>query len=307
MIPERRHPMPQQSFMGPLQFLVCGLPKRESLERLFLMMTAYVDDSGSEGKGNVMVLAGFIARAELWQEFSEDWKAVLNEQPRMEFFKAAEAHRRRGQFRGLSTNQRDLRVGKFADVIGKHKDQMQAVASIVWWEDFREFRSMFRGPVQAYVVLFQNIMWAILQVMRLRFPEERVEPVFDDQGLLGSRAAALTDRATLALSRQYQKLLYGRPVHRSDRDVPALQAADLLAWSLRRGATAEGRIDFASLPESFEGLDIAIRPLGRAALHNIAMNAKGLLDRFPDIESLYTEAELKAVRNKFLGYDPDAV
>jgi hypothetical protein len=154
------------------------------------------------------------------------------------------------------------------------------------------------------VVLYQSIVWTVLNVVKLRYPGEQVELIFDDQGLPGSKAASVNDWSTLSLSDQYRKLLAGRPVHRSDKVVVPLQAADMLAWHIRRGSTDSG-VGFSHMPEAFEGLHLGCRILSGARLARMAANARELIERFPDIQSMYTERELKEVRNSFLGYNPD--
>ena len=290
--------------LGPLSFLVCGRSAQEGRRLPLLMLVAHIDDSGTEGKGRVALLAGFIARAEQWQDFSERWTSALNREPKIEYFRMAEANRRRDQFRGFSEPERDSRVNEFAGIISSVHPH--AVASIVTWKDFNEFKTYFRSPVEVYLVLFQSIMWTILSAVKEFYPGEQVECVFDEQGALGSRAASVNDWAAISLSNRYKKLLAGRPLHRSDRLIKPLQAADMLAWHLRRGA-AEDKIDFSRMPEPFEGMPLLCSHLSRSRLARLASHAREITERFPEIHSLYTERELKQVRNRFLGYDPDTM
>jgi hypothetical protein len=294
-------------FLGALEFLVCGLPGKRRAEQLFLMLVAHIDDSGAEGpkRGQAATLAGFVGRAEVWHEFSGRWKDALNEHPKIDYFRMVEAHRRRDQFREHSEQQRDDRVAKLGGLIGDAKQHLHAVASVVWWEDFAEFRQHFTNPIQAYIVLFQSTVLTVLDTVRLQYPGEQVELIFDDQGLLGSKAASINDWCNLSLSHRYRKLLAGRPVHRSDKVVIPLQAADFLAWHIRRGCD-EKKLDLSQMPAAFDGMRVGCRILSRAKLARMAMHARELIERFPDIQSMYTEAELKEVRNRFLGYDPDS-
>jgi len=268
------------------------------------MLVAYIDDSGTDRKGHVATLAGFIASAEQWHEFSGKWRSVLNQHPRIEYFKMKEAHRLEDQFKEFSVPERDQRVSQLAALIGELKPH--AVASVVWWEDFREFQKCFTNPVQVYLVLYQSVFWTILTTLRLRFPGEQVEIVYDEQGALGTKAASVNDWATLALSKRYRSVLAGNPVHRDSKRVLPLQAADMLAWHIRRGATAEGWT-VSQMPQEFDGLQLGYRLLSKDRLARMAAHARELIERFPDIEAVYSPAELKEIRNKFLGYDPDVV
>jgi hypothetical protein len=55
-----------------------------------LVLRAYIDDSHTVQ--TAFVLAGYIATAENWAAFSDDWQEVLDMPPRLERFKMADAH-----------------------------------------------------------------------------------------------------------------------------------------------------------------------------------------------------------------------
>ena len=57
------------------------------------MLTAFIDDSGSEGQGPVFVLAGHLSRTEVWSAFATRWQQVLDEAQSLPYFKMKEAHR----------------------------------------------------------------------------------------------------------------------------------------------------------------------------------------------------------------------
>jgi hypothetical protein len=48
---------------------------------------AVVDDSGSEPQSRVFVLAGLVSTNAGWAEFANDWRAVLEEPPALDYFK----------------------------------------------------------------------------------------------------------------------------------------------------------------------------------------------------------------------------
>ena len=50
-----------------------------------LKMLGFVDDSGSGGgtdRGNIFVLAGFVASPERWERFSREWMQICDQEPR---------------------------------------------------------------------------------------------------------------------------------------------------------------------------------------------------------------------------------
>jgi hypothetical protein len=264
------------------------------------MLIAHIDDSGTEGRGYVAVLAGFITTVEAWQRFSDSWRNALDKKPKLKYLRMVEARRRKDQFNGFSEAQRDARMQEFYSVIEDAKPI--GIASMIRWEDFKEFSRWFESPVSVYSVLYNNIMFNVLNVVRKRFRDQKVEIVFDDQGVTGTKAASINDWATLSLSSKYRNVLSGRPVHRSDKDVMPLQAADVLAWHLRRATTVSG-IDQSKLLPIDVPVQCAI--IDRTKLTRMYVHALEMKSRFPHIEATYSDAELKAIRNKFLGYDPD--
>ena len=42
------------------------------------MLQACIDDSGWDGTSPVFVLAGYVAKAEAWDAFADEWRALLD-------------------------------------------------------------------------------------------------------------------------------------------------------------------------------------------------------------------------------------
>src|SRR5947209_6090015 len=75
-----------------------GLTREGRNRRVLLPIQAYIDDSGGIGHADAFVLAGFIADAQAWLAFSEEWQACLATSPAISRFKMREAANRRGSF-----------------------------------------------------------------------------------------------------------------------------------------------------------------------------------------------------------------
>ncbi len=73
------------------------------------MLRASFDDS-AVGQGPVYVIAGWVAPAEKWVPFADDWHAVLDMRPRIEYFKFVEAINFSGEFLGISEEMRDEKL-----------------------------------------------------------------------------------------------------------------------------------------------------------------------------------------------------
>ena len=88
-----------------------------------MVFQAFIDDSGNEPQSQIFVLAGFISTHKKWAEFSDEWQAELNKEPKLDYFKMHEAATLLGQFskdRGWSESLRDNRVMSFVGTARKY-------------------------------------------------------------------------------------------------------------------------------------------------------------------------------------------
>jgi hypothetical protein len=102
--------------------LVSGFPSGERERRILMVLQACIDDSGEleETINPAFVLAGFIAESEAWADFSTHWSETLHSHPSIEYFKMVEASNKRGQFRGWSDEQINVKIAALAKVIKQH-------------------------------------------------------------------------------------------------------------------------------------------------------------------------------------------
>jgi hypothetical protein len=99
--------------------------KRERRCLMILQPQAMIDDSGTEPQSPIFVLGGFIAPAAAWTKFSTDWQTVLDQPPKLDYFKLTEAFSlsAKGQFsrhKGWNETKRDDRLIDLAHVISRH-------------------------------------------------------------------------------------------------------------------------------------------------------------------------------------------
>jgi hypothetical protein len=71
--------------------LVSGLPGEKRRRRQLLMLQAHIDDSKTDSQ--LFVLGGFIAPAEAWAAFTEEWQKELDQPPQIPEFKMTMMHR----------------------------------------------------------------------------------------------------------------------------------------------------------------------------------------------------------------------
>jgi hypothetical protein len=177
------------------------------------------------------VLAGFIARADDWIHFEEKWQEALNKPPSLKFFKMKECKARRGQFDGWSKVERDERLLELARII--KETAMASVFSLVRRDEFDGvYKNIFlSGP---YEFVYWSLVSATLMSMRHFQVTEKVDFIFDEQLRLSDKIQAEYSTVVAGMPPTLRSLMGGRPVHGSDKKFLPLQAADLLAWHIRR-------------------------------------------------------------------------
>lgn len=217
-----------------LDALTCGLSPKNRKRRIFLMLFAYIDDSGTDGQGPAVTLAGWAASEEQWRAFSAAWQSVLDmDTPsRLTYFKMVEANSLRGEFQGWTESQRNERVSRLLAVIKDHV--RYGMYGLIYWDDFREMQKLYPQLfIHEYSLLFSSVIAE--GAYRAQTLGEKIEFIFDEQGAIGDDSAEAFDLARrLIIDKQFSEVVCGKPIHRCDKEVLPLQAADLLAWHIRR-------------------------------------------------------------------------
>jgi hypothetical protein len=212
---------------------------------MIMLLQGYFDDSGSHGGEGIYVLGGFLAPSVSWPRFSAEWQNVLNKEPTIDYFKMSEAISLRGQFDRWPRPLRDQKVLEFAEVAERWA--VARISAMVFKEDFDvhiKGASPWSELDNPYFLLFNQIIVLTVSFIQelgkrtLDISEAKVEFVFDEQGRLGRDALGWWDVLKQALEPEKTQLLGAPPEFASDKRQSPLQAADLLAWSVRN--VAEG-------------------------------------------------------------------
>jgi hypothetical protein len=196
-------------------------------------MEAYVDDSGS-GDPPVFLLAGFVAGAERWAEFSEHWIEALRGPPKPDYFKMAEAAAFEGQFKGWSEPDRDARLAKLVGIIKDHV--LVGVSSVVYHHDYSEVISdkLSKETDAPYWLMYHAIMELVYRWELANGIREKINFIFDEQFKQSDMAQASWSVYYDQSPAEFKELFGDRPVHKNNVDTWPLQAADMLAWHIRR-------------------------------------------------------------------------
>jgi hypothetical protein len=198
------------------------------------VLQVWIDDSG-RGQDPVFVLAGYVGRVRNWIGFAHKWTELLGKHG-LKYLKGNELWK-------VS----DETVLQFVSIINQYA--LSGVRIVIPHKDFhdslkkdriaKEARWYFNQP---YHVAFDCLFASVLGYVRKRPNFEKVEFVFD-------RDVIAPRNVNLAYSQLIKNLgpdasyIAGEPTFRDDKCFAPLQAADLLAWHVRRDyyERAEGR------------------------------------------------------------------
>jgi hypothetical protein len=208
---------------------------------MLLMLKCYADDSGSHqgDDSSLFVLAGYLLEEERWEPFAEEWDIQLKRDFPVDFFHMTDAEYGDGGFEGMASEFRKRKVKDLGLLIAKYRPTPIAVSL-----DKRDYNSIVKGIAPAerdnpYGLLLYQLMRGIAEFQKRRklidgSKYEPVEFVFDNQ--LPDEFTALSWYSGLvdAVPEPYRTIMANTPVFRSDRDLLPLQAADMLAWHVRR-------------------------------------------------------------------------
>ncbi len=208
--------------------LVCGYSEAKRAERRLCMMQAYIDDS-TESRA-VLVLAGYIASDPQWLAFAEKWQNALHEE-RLKVFKMNK----------LKQPHHYPRVERFYRIIestvsGGFYIAVPISALSTVCAEFN-IAPRYRSPYYMAWIL-------LISVFRKLYTETKWNPpldlIFDNQ----KEEKFILKAWHILKDKQKGDIapLKNTPAFRSDEDVLPLQAADLLAWWVRKDWLKHGTI-----------------------------------------------------------------
>jgi hypothetical protein len=254
---------------------------------MILEPQAVIDDSGSEPQSRVFVLAGFAGSAASWANFAVDWRAALDEPPKLDYFKMTEAANFGGQFardKGWDESKRDDRLIALSGVIKKHAHLR--IQAAVRNDHFEKYIKSIPTPERTlaidspYVLMFMQIILAMATFGDQLDIREACDFIFDEQGSFSKAALAFWPnfKTLLDISTRSDlgKFVGSPPIFRDDKTFLPLQAADLYAWHMR---------------QHFSRNQVLIVPPSRILRQ---------FENMPAISRVYDEPELKRLRDHLL-------
>jgi hypothetical protein len=280
-----------------LDAIVCGYSKNNRDAALMVMFKAYFDDSSSDEETKIMVLAGCVQSYKVWANFSIEWEAALAQSPSIKYFHMREARHLEGEFLRWKARDRDNKIHYLASVIDSYRPW-----TLVVWVSRKEHDAILK-PIapfmirHSYVALFYAVILKLAHLhndMGIHLP---VEYVFDEQGPIGEDAALWYRHIKSWQSPEIAAVMGGTPKFENDKMVLPLQAADMLAWHVRRRKERPNE-DCAKFPTGpLENLTCAEVHITQDFMTKIADQMKDV----PGISSVqekphkYDKEELRAV------------
>jgi hypothetical protein len=222
--------------------LVCGFPEPIRSNRLLLMLKAFIDDSRM-GQPPLYVLGGWVAPAQTWAAFSDNWAEILRMSPKVEYFKFYEAMNFRGQFAGMSKQSRNEKLRLLVTAIADHS--LLGVSVSIPHHIFNPLFGRHNNPEVSnpYVLAFYALISRLASHYASMGLKEKIEFIFDYQPS-GFKSMELAQKGWATLlehaPQEYRHLLTNHPPSfQDDKQIIPLQAADLHAGWVRAMNDAE--------------------------------------------------------------------
>ena len=221
---------------------LCGLPEHKRRKRHILAFQTFIDDSGTKGRGKILMLGGLFGSAEAFASVADNWDRELraNVPLPIRYFKAYEASGLSGEFSHWQRRRRDEKVRRLASVIDRNDLVVVyggvdlAAHSVLESREGRGVTDAKRHPYnQPYLLALLTLTLAVGMEMWHRQSEEKLEMILDDHPVFREDAKAHYKVLREVVPKWLLKYLPVEPWFRDDKDFVVLQAADLMMGHAR--------------------------------------------------------------------------
>lgn len=226
---------------------VSGLAPNKASARLLLVLQAFIDESFDD---RVFVLGGYIASAETWAEFSEEWESILEYALRggdgdwrfkmVEMAQTAERIERSIAFfniiKKFGLNITSISV---AFRIADHRKALERIYCLNAFIDFGDYKNPY---IVALSCLLLHLCEKRTGVLGDIFGDEKIDFIFDEREGERSIVTSAWDRISVQ-PEQMRRHFGATPRFERDEEFLPLQAADMLCWWTRElfGDNAENK------------------------------------------------------------------
>jgi hypothetical protein len=205
-----------------------------------VILQAYIDDSGTQGKYPFFCLGGFISTADNWAKFSDEWKTQLDADPPIPYFSMHSAFfPKKGPFKGWSEEAIQSKVCGLLKIIKNYATMR--VSCSMRRDDYEELikgkftkNKVLREIDHPYFFCFWALIYAIIHYQRQYGWNTQIDFFFDEQGKMGVETVRWYQIIKKVAPKQSKPFFGSPPIFRDDKKFLPLQAADMYAWAIRR-------------------------------------------------------------------------
>jgi Protein of unknown function (DUF3800) len=221
---------------GSTGSLALALFHRWEPQRLFVIVTVYIDESGTHGSP-VTILAGWVGRLRQWANFDQQWRRLLKRNG-LTYFRSKDMKDSHGEFKGWTINQKK----QFSDIAAKLATKhLEFGFSITLRED--DYRQHYINgyrprevPVDSrYGLCFRYCLGLVSNLAMQAFDRHTLEISFvleDGANNLGD-AGRIFNRVTKSRIPREQQIVQSLKTLTIGKkaEFPGLQMADVIAYN----------------------------------------------------------------------------
>lgn len=291
--------------LEPLNGYPLGMREQKPLP----FLQAVIDDSGSDKGDRRLFMAGFISTTENWALFSGAWATELRAGKPISYLKMREANSRDGEFDGWTQAEVSEKLARLKAVID-HFEPMSFHNSMSRSADWEAFRAIApRGLGNAHFSCTFGIVSSVCRFVASQKHLSRIEFIFDTQAEIEDEIDLFFEYMAESIPKEARALIARKPRYEDDKKFAPLQAADMLAWHLRRrhedhGSWMKESDDLAPISSSAH-LDCGDLDVALPSTH------KGVAEQMDGVKGLKSKGEWQrmkkdARRLQAAGYVPPA-
>jgi hypothetical protein len=242
-------------------------------------LQAFIDDSASDIGDRRLYMAGYLNRADKWALFSEAWREELKAAPSIDYLKMSEANVLEGQFAGWTTVARDAKLRGLVRMIN-HFEPLSFEFSVSREEYYLQVRPVApRGLGNPHYVCCLGVMFGLARYVDSEKVKIPIEFIFDQQTGVSDDLTLFLDHSKKSLPKGARTLIASM-TFADDKQFLPIQAADMLAWHLRR--EHEGRGPLGSLAAA----DLLRSPKGHLVSEIGEANIKSWSEQFSSMPNI---------------------
>ncbi len=201
------------------------------------MLRAFFDESGTNPKVNkALVVGGFLGSVEEWERASDAWDECLHGHPSIEYYSHKEAQSLAGQFVRFNRTSADAKTLALADTISRFSIIGVCATVLYRWFVQRDAEAA-RGIMgtRVYDWGFLTATSGVLQYADVYDPgDEKVDFVFDARTELSACIGIYNEMKMNPFFLKSVMRRAGECSPGDDKQIAALQMADLLSWEFSK-------------------------------------------------------------------------